>query len=110
MSEPIGINTWGGGNRKTRGKESKLDLIIRISKKLNVKILDLNALNIKDLKSLLQRIQNIEVWHEMVIPNSRTKRPYLDELDITFPNIQSMSKLSVASLQALMGACNGILE
>lgn len=103
INTAIGIETWGSGNRKTRGKASKLDMIRDISKETNTKALDIGVLNLKDLTVILKAAKE----HSRLageIPQGNRKDPYLERLGLLFPNMTNLKKLPVASLKALVGA------
>lgn len=101
------IETWGGGNRRTRGKASKLDIIRDISNETHTKSLDIGTLNISDLKAILIVVRKDGRIQDS-IPDSKLKAPYLDALNNLLPKIPNLRKLTVASLKALTGALSDV--
>jgi hypothetical protein len=103
VESTIGIETWGGGSKKYRGKLSKLEVIRAISQKRQVKVLDISAMNLKDLNFILQELDTI-VKADIPVVTGRSKAPYIAELVKVFPKVDSFNKLSVESLKQLIGA------
>ena len=103
-NKTIGIETWGGGNRKQKTKPSKLDLVTEISSLTEVKSLDITALSISDLEIVLARARE-QVKLHISLPTGRLKKPYISALEVLFPNL-SLNKLPVAALRELLGAFN----
>lgn len=97
----IGIETWGKNRRALRGKQTKDELLSKISSKFNRKVVDLQTLNIKDLQSILNT--NIPTT-EINIPTGRFKQPYIDVLVTVFPKEIDFSKASVVGLRSLLEA------
>lgn len=97
------IETWGGGNRQTKGRPSKLDIIRDISVLTHAKSLDIGLLNLKDLREIL-KVANTSARLTDVAPQSTFKSPYLTALKKVIPNVHNLEKLTVASLKALTGA------
>lgn len=108
MDNTLGIGTWGSGNRKTRGKLGKEDLIKKICSVSDVKTLDISVLSLKDLKTILKELPNIPK-QEHKIPDSRFKLPFIEVLTPYFPEV-ALSKLSVSSLKELIGAVNNVKQ
>jgi hypothetical protein len=103
VDSTIGIETWGGGSRKYKGKLSKLEIIRAISRKRHVKVLDISAMNLKDLNFILKELDSFKAPDIPVI-TGRSKAPYIAELIKVFPTVESFNKLSVESLKQLIGA------
>jgi len=99
----LGIETWSGGNRRTRGKASKLDIITQISLETKTKSLDIGNLNLGDLTKILKVACKHETL-QVVMPTGRLKSPYVDTLQGILPTVKNLDKLSILSLQALLGA------
>lgn len=99
----IGIETWGSGNSKTRGKQSKLDIITNISVCTKTKDLDIFRLNLIDLNKILRVAKSHKTLH-MSMPLGRLKKPYLEPLVQLFPTVKNLDKLPVSSLKSLLGA------
>lgn len=102
-----GIETWGKGARRVRGKASKQDLIKEISNLTGTKVLDIYALNLKDLKDVLKVVESGKVISVEVLPEGRFKSPYLEVLESVLPNTPNLQKLPVSSLGCLVEALSG---
>jgi hypothetical protein len=102
-STTVGIETWGGGSSRTRGKPSKLDLIRAISIETGAKTLDIGTLSLVELNKIL-RVAKTHTKVSTNMPISSFKEAYLIHLRSLFPTVTSLNKLSVASLQDLLGA------
>lgn len=98
----LGIETWGGGNRKQKRKASKLELVTEISRLKSTKSLDIMGLSIRELEHILSvaKTANTIIGE---IPVGRFKKPYILALSGIFPTV-SLDKLSVAALRELLGA------
>ena len=107
INTTIGIETWGSGSSKTRGKASKLDIITQIAKETRVKTLDLSNLNVSDLAKIL-KVAKGHKHKKVVVPEGRLKKPYIDSLEKILPNMRNLSKLPVSSLKNLMEALNNV--
>lgn len=99
----LGIETWGKGSRRTRGKASKLELIGEISALTNSKSLDIGNLTLADLKIVLTAAKEHKTIKEEC-PSGRFKKPYIDSLKPIMPRVENLEKLSVNSLKELIGA------
>jgi|TARA_B110000908_G_scaffold115269_1_gene135170 hypothetical protein len=97
------IETWGKGCRRLRGKASKLEIITTISRETSAKVLDIGGLNISDLNKILKTAKQHKKLAK-AMPTGRLKQPYIDILNIIFPEVKTFDKLPVASLQSLLGA------
>ena len=105
-STSLGIETWGGGNRKQKRKPSKLAIITEISKITKSKSLDLIALSIADLEAILNKA--IAGEHLKVsVCLSRFKKPYVQVLEVLFPTV-ALNKLPVSALRELLDAFTDI--
>lgn len=103
-SSSLGIETWGGGNRKQKRKSSKLSIITRIGKLTQSKSLDITALSIADLEDILNKAET-EQKISVLVPTSRLKRPYIQLLTELFPKV-ALDKLPVSALKELLHAFN----
>jgi len=103
----VGIETWGGGNRRTKGKASKLDIIREISEKTNTKALDISALNLSDLRIILN-LANTDTRLAGEAPTGRYKRDYIPVLETIFPKVKNFNKLPLSSLRTLLGAFTNV--
>jgi hypothetical protein len=102
------IAALGIGNWNT--KNTKYSIIQNICFNTNTKSLDIGVLSIKELNKLKKCIQNISYSTDLlVVPNSRTKAPYVELLQPYLVGI-SLSKLSVTSLKELIGIVNKCLK
>jgi hypothetical protein len=104
ISKTAGIETWGGGSNRTRGKASKLDIITMIGQETHTKALDIGNLNLSDLNKILKVAKSHKELIESEMPKGRLKHPYIQSLEKIFPTVKNLSKLSVSSLQELLGA------
>ena len=105
INTTVGIETWGGGSTKTKGKSSKLDIITLIAKETRAKALDLSNLNVADLTKIL-KVAKRHKHPKVLVPGGRLKKPYIDSLDVILPNMGNLTKLSVSSLKNLLEALN----
>lgn len=102
------IAALGIGNWNT--KNTKYSIIRNICSDTNTKSLDIGVLSIKDLNKLKKCIENIFCGEDLlVVPNSRTKAPYIELLQPYLIGV-SLSKLSVTSLKELIGIVNKCLK
>ena len=102
MDNTVGIETWGGGNRKQKSKSSKLELVTEISNVTRCKSLDITILSTAELETILSIATRGDTM-EANMPTGRYKKPYVDALAPLFPTIR-LAKLSVAALKELLGA------
>jgi hypothetical protein len=102
ISSSLGIETWGGGNRKQKRKPSKLAIITKISKITKAKSLDLTALSVADLETILEKATQ-EARIEDYVPFSRFKKPYVEVLSQLFPRV-SLGTLPLGALRELLDA------
>ena len=100
LSSHSGIETWGKNRKCLRGKRSKSELIWEIGDKYHKRVVDIQALTLKDLKTIL----NTDPKQEVVVPEGRLKAPYIAELSNAFPEVTDFSKLSVCGLKSLLEA------
>jgi len=98
----LGIGNWSSGEKTTK---SKIDLIREICVLTGSKSLDISALTIKDIRSILRKIKAGTSVVCTTMPEARIKAPYLDILLLVFPSI-TLKKLSVSSLKELIQAVN----
>jgi len=96
----LGIGNWSSGVKSTK---SKIELIRDICSITGSKSLDIAALTIKDIKSILKSIKAGNTITDSILPQARTKAPYLDILKPMFPSV-TLTKLSVSSLKELIQA------
>ena len=101
-NKTIGIETWGGGSRRTKSRTSKLSLVSSISTLTGAKSLDITTLSITELKQVLVAVKAGKCIEDP-IPTGRLKAPYISMLDTLAPTV-NFNKLSVQALQELIGA------
>ena len=97
----LGIETWGGGSRSRKAKQSKISILTALSKKTGTKSLDIGVLNINELLHIASKVGSVHITEE--VPSSRLKKPYVEILQHHFPKAD-LTKLSVSSLKELIGA------
>ena len=97
----LGIGNWSSGAKSAT--KSKIELITDICNITGSKSLDIAALTIKDIKSILRTIKKGTSLVCSTVPEARIKAPYLDILKPVFPSV-TLTKLSVSSLKELIRA------
>lgn len=102
MDNTIGIETWGGGNRKQKSKSSKLQLVTEISTVTGCKSLDITVLSTSELETILS-VASTGGNKCTGMPLGRYKKPYIEALTPLFPTVR-LTKLSVSALKELIGA------
>ena len=104
MEEKVNLAALGIGNWGVKSGKSKIDLITDICTLTGSKSLDISALTVKDIRSVLRIVVSGETLQVAEMPQARVKAPYLSILVNMFPDIPNLKKLSVSSLKELIQA------
>jgi hypothetical protein len=92
------IETWGKNRRELRNKDSKLEILQKLSTKFETKTLDIGSMTSKDLRNILKT----QPLHEVNSVDSRFKRDYILELSKAYPEVKSFEKAPISGLRNLI--------
>jgi len=80
---------------------TKDELLKELCLALNIKAIDIKALSLGDIKTLIGTVTTIETVPIVTVPSSRYRDPYLEYLRPLIPGVK-LELLPVASLKLLM--------